>query len=117
MVSPSTANLQNALTQFVKERDWEKFHTPKNLATSVSIEAAELLEVFQWLTPFESENLTTNQIKQAGDEIADVYLYLLLLCKKLGLDLDKIALNKLADNIKKYPADKARGSSKKYTDL
>ncbi|WVN41784.1 nucleotide pyrophosphohydrolase [beta proteobacterium MWH-UniP1] len=117
MASRSTANLQKALTNFVKERDWEQFHTPKNLATSVSIEAAELLEVFQWLTPIESENLTANQIKRAGDEIADVYLYLLLLCKKLGFDLEEIAFNKLADNVKKYPADKARGSSKKYTEL
>lgn len=109
--------LQAALRQFAEERDWGQFHTPKNLAASLSIESAEVLEHFQWLTDEQSRQLTQEQRLKVGHEIADVLLYLLQLSDKLGIDPLAVAREKLAINAAKYPADKARGSSRKYTEL
>lgn len=109
--------LIQALRTFAHERDWAQFHTPKNLACALSVEAAELLEHFQWLTDAQSQALTPEQTQQVGTEAADVFLYLLQLCDKLGIDLIAAAQHKLAANALKYPVDKARGSAKKYTDL
>ncbi len=109
--------LTQALRTFAQERDWAQFHTPKNLACALSVEAAELLEHFQWLTDAQSQALTSEQMQQVGTEAADVLLYLLQLCDKLGIDLVAAAHHKLAANAQKYPVDKARGSSKKYTEL
>ncbi|WP_291382625.1 nucleotide pyrophosphohydrolase [Demequina sp.] len=94
------------LRAFVAERDWAQFHTPENLAKSISIEAAELLECFQW-----SADADPARVR---DELADVLTYCLLLADKLGLDPEAIVLEKLADTRKKYPADKVKGSSTKY---
>ena len=94
------------LRAFVAERDWQQFHTPENLAKSVSIEAAELLECFQW-----SSDANLAKIR---DELADVLTYCLLLADKLGLDPDQIVLDKLAETRAKYPVDKAKGRSTKY---
>lgn len=94
------------LRAFVAERDWAQFHTPENLAKSVSIEAAELLECFQW-----SANADPGRVR---DELADVLTYCLLLADNLGLDPDAIVLEKLADTRKKYPANKVKGRSTKY---
>lgn len=109
--------LTQALRTFAQEREWGPFHTPKNLACALSVEAAELLEHFQWLTDAQSQALTAEQTLQVGTEAADVFLYLLQLCDKLGIDLMEAAHQKLAANAEKYPVDKARGSSKKYTEL
>lgn len=109
--------LIQALRTFAHERDWAQFHTPKNLACALSVEAAELLEHFQWLTDAQSQALTPAQTQQVGAEAADVFLYLLQLCDKLGIDLIAAAQHKLEANALKYPVDKARGSAKKYTDL
>lgn len=109
--------LQAALRQFAEERDWGQFHTPKNLAASLSIEAAEVLEHFQWLTDQQSQDLSPEQREKVALEIADVLLYLLQLSDKLQIDPVEAARRKLALNAAKYPVEKARGSSKKYTEL
>ena len=109
--------LQAALRRFAEERDWGQFHTPKNLAISLSIEAAEVLEHFQWLTDEQSQSLSPEQRGKVAHEIADVLLYLLQLADKLQIDPLAAARDKLALNADKYPVDKARGSSKKYTEL
>ena len=98
-----------ALRVFVQERDWSQFHTPENLAKSVSIEAAELLENYQWGSPANQENVQ--------DELADVLTYCLLLADKLGMDPNEIVLEKLAKTRQKYPVEKARGRSEKYDQL
>ena len=109
--------LRESLRRFAEDRDWGQFHTPKNLAVSLSIEAAEVLEHFQWLTDEQSKNLSPEQRDKVALEIADVLLYLLQLADKLEIDPVAAAKNKRAINAEKYPVDKARGSSKKYTEL
>ncbi|MBD9436442.1 nucleotide pyrophosphohydrolase [Pseudoxanthomonas sp. PXM03] len=116
-MSNDVQELQTALRRFAEERDWGQFHTPKNLAASLSIEAAEVLEHFQWLTDEQSQNLSPEQRDKVALEIADVLLYLLQLADKLQIDPVAAAKNKLALNAEKYPVDKARGSSRKYTEL
>ncbi|KAM0190092.1 hypothetical protein ACHAPA_011075 [Fusarium lateritium] len=101
--------VQDKLAAFVAERDWAQFHTPENLAKSVAIEAAELLECFQWNAEPDPQRVQ--------EELADVLTYCLHLSAKLGLDPDKIVLDKLEITKKKYPVEKARGSSKKYDQL
>ncbi|MGY0611269.1 MULTISPECIES: nucleotide pyrophosphohydrolase [unclassified Luteimonas] len=109
--------LQAALRRFAEERDWGQFHSPKNLAVSLSIEAAEVLEHFQWLTDEQSRNLDDARRQEVAHEIADVLLYLLQLSDRLGIDPLDAARQKLALNAERYPADKARGTSRKYTEL
>lgn len=104
-----TSEVFSALREFVHERDWGQFHTPENLAKSVSIEAAELLENYQWGNPANLENVQ--------DELADVLTYCLLLADKLGMDPYEIVLEKLAKTRQKYPVEKARGRSDKYDQL
>lgn len=116
-MSDELQTLRTALRQFAEDRDWGQFHTPKNLAASLSIEAAEVLEHFQWLTDEQSQNLSPEQRDSVALEIADVLLYLLQLSDKLQIDPLAAAHTKLALNAEKYPADKARGNSKKYTEL
>ena len=94
------------IAAFVAERDWEQFHTPENLAKSISIEAAELLECFQWSSTFDEERVR--------EELADVLTYGMLLAARLGVDPNKIILDKLAMTRQKYPVDKSRGRSDKY---
>lgn len=102
---------------FRDERDWMQFHHPKNLACSISIEAAELLEHFQWTSPEESARLTREKKQAIAHEIADILVYTLELADNLGLDPKQAILEKLAINAAKYPVAKARGSAKKYTEL
>jgi NTP pyrophosphatase (non-canonical NTP hydrolase) len=109
--------LREALRQFAADRDWDQFHSPKNLASALSVEAAELLECFQWLSEEQSRNLTPAQLAQARDEMADVLNYLVRLADKLQVDLLEAAREKIQKNALKYPADKARGNAKKYSDL
>lgn len=111
------ASLTQSLRDFAKERDWEQFHSPKNLASALTVEAAELLEHFQWLTEEQSRNLSAPKKAEVAAEAADVLLYLLQLCDKLQIDLLQAARLKLAANADKYPVDRARGSSQKYTEI
>jgi dCTP diphosphatase len=109
--------LTQALRDFAKARDWEQFHSPKNLASALSVEAAELLEHFQWLTEEQSRDLPATKQAEVAAEAADVLLYLLQLCDKLGIDLLEAARAKLIANGEKYPIERARGSSKKYSEI
>ena len=109
--------LVEALRAFAAAREWEQFHTPKNLACALSVEAAELLEHFQWLTEAQSQSLTPNKKQEVAAEAADVFLYLLQLCDKLGIDLIAAAQAKMLVNAQKYPVDAARGTEAKYTEL
>ena len=110
-------SIANELRRFTADRDWDQFHSPKNLATALAVEAAELLEPFQWLTDEQSRNLTPAQVAATRDEIADVFTYLVLLADKLGVDLLEAAGDKIRRNAEKYPVAKSKGSSAKYTDL
>ena len=114
---PSLSELRDALRRFAAERDWDQFHFPKNLAIALSVEAAELLEHFQWLPDVESAALPTETRIKVREELADVLLYLIRLADKLDIDLVGAAFDKMAINAKKYPVHKARGTNKKYTDL
>lgn len=114
---PATSDLlllRDKLRVFADERDWNQFHTPKNLCMAMMVEAAELMEHFQWLTPDQSCDLTNRE--DVKDELADVLLYLIRLADKLGVDLLEAALLKMEKNAKKYPADIVRGSAKKYNE-
>jgi dCTP diphosphatase len=109
--------LRTQLRAFAAARDWDPFHSPKNLAMALSAEAGELVEVFQWLTEEQSRRLDAQARSAAADEVADVLLYLVRIADKLDLDLLAEAQRKLADNERRYPIDKARGTAKKYTEL
>ena len=109
--------LRNQLRTFAAVRDWDKFHSPKNLASALAVEAAELLENFQWLTEAQSQQLTPDALENVRAELADVLLYLIRLSDKLDIDLIAAANAKIALNATKYPVDKAHGTSKKYTEL
>lgn len=109
--------LRDALRAFTAARDWGPFHSPKNLAMALSVEAAELLEVFQWMTEADSRNLEPAAKTAASEEIADVLLYLIVLSDALGIDPVAAAERKMVANAQKYPVEKARGTDKKYTQL
>jgi len=111
------AELRIKLRHFAAERDWDQFHSPKNLAMALSVEASELLEHFQWVSDAESSALSPETRSKVAEELADVLLYLVRLADKLDVDLAIAASEKLKVNAAKYPADKARGSSKKYSEL
>ncbi len=115
--------LQNDLTeireivrQFVSERDWDKFHTPKNLATALSVEASELLEPFQWLVSGDKSELDEAKRTAIRHEMADVLVYLVRLADKLDVDLFEAVEEKMVLNRAKYPADQVRGDSRKYSE-
>ena len=110
-------SLREQLRDFAAARDWEQFHSPKNLAMALSVEAGELLEIFQWLTEEQSLNPAPEVLAAASDEVADVLLYLIRLCDQLGIDPIAAANRKVLANARKYPAEKARGNSKKYAEL
>jgi dCTP diphosphatase len=109
--------LRDELRAFAAARDWDQFHSPKNLAMALAGEAGELLENFQWLTEEQSRHPSPEVLAAAGEEIADVLLYLIRLADKLGIDPVAAADSKLLANASKYPVDKARGTAKKYTEL
>ena len=114
---PGLAQLRDALRQFAAERDWDQFHSPKNLASALAVEAAELLERFQWLTEDQSRNLPPADLAKVREEMADVLNYLVRLADKLDVDLLEAAREKMLLNAQKYPVDKARGSARKYSEL
>ena len=109
--------LQTEIRRFVDERDWEQFHSPKNLAMAMSVEASEVVEIFQWLTEAESAALPPEKLAHLKDELADVYVYLLRLASKYDVDLVAAAHAKMKKNALKYPVSKAKGSMRKYTEL
>jgi NTP pyrophosphatase (non-canonical NTP hydrolase) len=108
--------LQEKVRRFAAEREWDQFHSPKNLAMALSVEAAELVEEFQWLTEEQSRNLEPDRRERVRLEAADVFIYLLRIADKLGVDLIAAALDKMVINERKYPADRVRGDSRKYTE-
>ena len=108
--------LRDALRRFAEERDWEQFHSPKNLAMALVAEAGELVEQFQWLSEADSYAPSDSQRRAIEDELADVMIYLIRLADKLGMDLVCAAEKKLEQNHQKYPVDRVRGSARKYTD-
>jgi len=110
--------LRDRLRAFTREREWDRYHTPKNLAMALIVEAAELAEHFQWLTAGESQSLRDGgKREEISDELADVLIYLVELADTLEVDLMAAAREKIAKNALKYPVDKARGNAKKYDEL
>jgi dCTP diphosphatase len=107
------ASLTSALRAFARERDWGKFHSPKNLAMALSVEVAELLEHFQWLTERESSEISRAARSEIADEAADVQIYLLMLADKLQIDLVRAVEDKIERNRARYPVEQARGVAKK----
>lgn len=116
-MADSLADLQRAVGAFVAERDWAQFHTPKNLAMGVAIEAAEVMEHFQWSTGAESAAPDPARKAQIAQEMGDVLIYLVRLAEVLDIDLVAAAADKLAQNRVKYPVEKAKGRATKYLDL
>jgi dCTP diphosphatase len=105
------------LREFAKERDWEKFHSPKNLSMALAVEISEIIEHFQWLTEEETRNLDPEVLKKVRQEIGDVQIYLARLADQLGISPIEAAMEKLEINRQKYPPDKARGKATKYSDF
>jgi NTP pyrophosphatase (non-canonical NTP hydrolase) len=110
-------DLRDELRAFAAARDWDQFHSPRNLATALAVEAAELLEPFQWLTEEQSRALPPETRAAVEEELADVLLYLVRLADKLDVDLAAAARAKIVRNGEKYPVEKARGSNRKYDAL
>lgn len=108
-------DIKKKLQLFAAVRDWDQFHSPKNLAMALSAETGELIEHFQWVTEEQSKNLAAVTLEQVREEIADVQIYLVRLADKLGIDIPNAVEDKIAKNEIKYPADKVRGSALKYT--
>ena len=109
--------VQAALRKFRDERDWMQFHNPKDMAAALAIEASELQELFLWKSGDEVKAIVSSKREQISDEVADVAAYLFELADNLKIDLGQAVLAKLEKNALKYPAEKARGSNAKYTDL
>jgi len=113
----SQNRLLEQLIAFRDERKWDQFHTPKNLASALVVEASELLSIFQWTPDPELDVRCVEKREEIEHEVADTYIYLLFLAYALGIDLDEAAKRKMALNAEHYPADRARGNVRKYTEL
>jgi dCTP diphosphatase len=109
-------DLKEAIGAFIEERDWEQFHSPKNLAMALSVEVAEIVEHFQWITVEQSRNLPLEKLAEIREEIGDVMIYLTELADKLGIDPVEAAKAKVAINGQKYPAELVKGKASKYTE-
>lgn len=111
--------LKKKIAEFIKERDWEQFHNPKDLSMSLSIESAELMELYQWKNPEEINALINNpeSFQKMKDELADIVIYSLSLANTLNIDVAEAVIKKLKKNEKKYPVKIAKGNAKKYTEL
>lgn len=111
--------IKNRLAGFARERDWEQFHSPKNLSMALAVEAAELLEIFQWLTEEQSIRIRDNEKEMAliSEEIADIFIYLVRLADKVGVDIEQAVMKKIELNELKYPKDIVKGSAAKYNRL
>lgn len=108
--------LKARIREFAEARDWDQFHSPKNLSMALVAEAAELVEQFQWLTEKQSASLPADKLEEVKNELGDIFIYLIRISDKLSIDLLQATQNKIDINEKKYPADKVRGSAKKYTE-
>ncbi|RMG73802.1 MAG: nucleotide pyrophosphohydrolase [Nitrospirae bacterium] len=108
--------LRDALREFARERDWDRFHSPKNLSMALIVEAAELVEHFQWLTQAESLALSEDKLQKVKEELADILIYLVRLADKLGVDLIEEAHKKIEKNSRKYPKELVKGRADKYTE-
>ena len=117
MTDSFLADLKSQTNLFSDERDWNQFHSPKNLSMALIVEAAELVEHFQWMQADESDLLTNEKRLQVGDELADILIYTVRLANRLNIDLEKAAQEKMRKNKIKYPIEKSRGRSEKYTEL
>jgi NTP pyrophosphatase (non-canonical NTP hydrolase) len=117
MSSSDIDTLTRRLRDFADARDWEQFHSPKNLTMALSVEVAEIVEHFQWLTEEQSNDLPEQTLDKVETELADTLLYLVRLADKLDIDLLDAARRKIEINEQKYPVEKSRGNAKKYTDL
>lgn len=106
--------LRARVNQFVEERDWTQFHSPKNLAMAMIVEAGEVVEHFQWMTEADSKNLDDEKKKEVGEELSDTLVYLMRIAEVCGIDLLEAANKKIDLNAKKYPIEKAKGSNAKY---
>lgn len=116
-ITPTLDTLKLRIREFARAREWERYHTPKNLAMAMIVEAAELVEQFQWLTPEESATLSAEKHEAVRQEVADVLIYLIRLADILDIDLLDAATAKIEINARKYPVDKARGHANKYSSL
>jgi len=116
MQNLNITKLIEEIRKFAKDRNWEQYHIPKNISMALSVEASELVEIFQWLTPAESSNLKNDpiQIEKVKDEIADILVYLIRMVDLLDIDVNEALYNKMKKNAQKYPVDKAHGNAKKY---
>ena len=112
----SPDQIKERLRDFAAARDWDQFHSPKNLAMAMIVEAAELVEHFQWLTEDQSQTLPPDKLAEVEQEIADIQIYLIRLADKLDTDMEQAVNAKMDLNEKKYPADKVRGSAEKYNE-
>jgi dCTP diphosphatase len=115
-MTDSLHDLRDRVNAFVAERDWAQFHTPKNLAMAMIVEAAELVEQFQWDTPDESKQLDEAKREAVSHELADTFVYLLRIAEVLSIDLVEAANKKIDLNALKYPVEKCKGSNAKYTE-
>jgi dCTP diphosphatase len=115
--SKSFNKIKLRLRDFAKARDWDQYHSPKNLSMALSAEVAEIVEHFQWLTEEQSKRLPQEKVDEVKTELADTLIYLIRLADKLDIDLLAAALSKIEINEQKYPVDKAKGNAKKYTEL
>ncbi len=109
--------LSVAIAKFARERDWDQFHTPKNLAMALSVEASEIVEIFQWLSEQQSKSLPPDKIQHLREELADTFIFLLRLADCYKVDIINAAHKKLENNAKKYPVEKAKGNAKKYNEF
>jgi dCTP diphosphatase len=116
-VTTTIEELAQLVVQFRDERDWQQFHNPKDVAISLTLEAAELLEIMQWQSPDTLAAHVDANRTAVGDELSDILYWVLLMAHDLGIDLPQVFQDKLAANAVKYPVDKARGSNRKYTQL
>jgi len=112
----SHQDLQKILAEFSSQRDWDQFHSPKNLSIALGIECSELQEIFLWQTDKENQSLSEEKLARVKEEIGDIFIYLLRFCSVLSIDLEKCAYDKLKINEKKYPVEKVRGSAQKYNE-
>lgn len=115
-MADSLNDLRARINHFVDERDWEQFHSPKNLAMAMIVEAGEVVEHFQWMTESESRALDAEAKQHVSHELADTFVYLLRIAEVCGIDLIEAANQKIEINAKKYPIEKCKGSNAKYTD-
>jgi dCTP diphosphatase len=111
--------LNDEIEQFVKDRDWDQFHSVKNLSMALSVECSEFLEIFQWLTEDQSNEITNDPelLLKAQDELADIFLYLMRILSKTNMDLETVVRNKMRKNAEKYPVELSKGNSKKYNEF